>query len=366
MDKKKLGLIIAVIFVAVIALFSAGDGETETSSTTTELVGTSSEYKYEYEQSTQADDEASIETSGHTQTEAETKQTENKKETTTAKVQQSSGNYKVSLNSIPAFSGKAYVVVNNNIPGLSANDRSGTYFEKYTPLDSLGRCGVAFACLGKETMPTEERGAIGSVKPSGWHTVKYDIVDGKYLYNRCHLIGFQLSAENANTRNLITGTRYMNVQGMLPFENMVADYIKETNNHVLYRVTPVFKGNELVCRGVQLEAYSVEDNGDGICFNVFCYNSQPGITIDYATGESFLDEVKTTSAPTTTKKTETTTKEQTTAVVIEDDEASEMVWIPQSGSKYHSKSTCSKMKDPTRVTLSEAKAQGFTPCGRCY
>ncbi len=196
------------------------------------------------------------------------------------------GNYKVKLDSIPEFSGKAYVTVNNGVPGLTAADRTSKYFEIYSPLDYLGRCGVVNACLGRETMPTEERGQIGSVKPSGWQTVKYDFVDGKYLYNRCHLIGFQLSGENANNRNLITGTRYMNVQGMLPFENMVADYIKETNNHVLYRVTPVFKGNELVARGVQIEAYSVEDEGEGICFNVFCYNNQPGVTIDYETGKN--------------------------------------------------------------------------------
>ncbi len=198
--------------------------------------------------------------------------------------------YKANLKNIPAFDGSTpYVVINNNVPGLSVYDRSSKYFEKYTSLDSYGRCGVAFACLGLETMPTEERGNIGSVKPSGWQTVKYDCVDGKYLYNRCHLIGFQLSAENANTKNLITGTRYLNVEGMLPFENMVADYIKETGNHVLYRVTPVFSGKELVARGVQIEAYSVEDKGEGISFNVYCYNNQPGITIDYATGNSALE-----------------------------------------------------------------------------
>ena len=162
-------------------------------------------------------------------------------------------------------------------------------YETYSPLDELGRCGVAQANIGLDLMPTEKRGSIGQVKPSGWQTVKYDIVDGKYLYNRCHLIGYQLSGENANRENLITGTRYMNVEGMLPFENMVADYVKETENHVLYRVTPVFEGSELVARGVQIEALSVEDNGDGICFNVFVFNVQPGIVIDYATGDSHLE-----------------------------------------------------------------------------
>jgi DNA-entry nuclease len=157
-------------------------------------------------------------------------------------------------------------------------------------LDSLGRCGVAIACIGQDIMPVEERGSIGQVKPSGWHTVKYDIVDGKYLYNRCHLIGYQLTGENANEENLITGTRYLNIEGMLPFENMVADYVKETENHVLYRVTPIFDGENLVASGVQMEAWSVEDEGDGICFNVYCYNVQPGVVIDYATGKNWLDE----------------------------------------------------------------------------
>lgn len=152
----------------------------------------------------------------------------------------------------------------------------------------MGRCGVAFANICIDIMPTEERGEIGMIKPSGWHTVKYDVVDGKYLYNRCHLIGYQLAGENANPKNLITGTRYLNVEGMLPFENEVADYVKESNNHVLYRVTPIFESDNLVASGVQMEAYSVEDNGEGICFNVFCYNVQPGIVIDYATGESYL------------------------------------------------------------------------------
>lgn len=190
---------------------------------------------------------------------------------------------------LPEFDGKPYVAVNGNEPEFTADEITDKYFEIYEPLDRYGRCTVAFACLGKETMPTEERGEIGSVKPTGWHTVKYDCVDGKYLYNRCHLIGFQLSGENANKRNLITGTRYMNVEGMLPFENMVDDYIEETGNHVMYRVTPVFEGDDLVARGVQMEAYSVEDEGEGICFNVFCFNNQPGVVIDYATGESVAE-----------------------------------------------------------------------------
>ena len=193
----------------------------------------------------------------------------------------------VTLADIPEYSGEPYVVLNDNWPYFDIEDLTTDPFEYYSELDSLGRCGVAYANVCLEIMPTEERGSIGQVKPSGWQTVKYDFVDGKYLYNRCHLIGYQLAGENANRQNLITGTRYLNVTGMLPFENMVDNYVEETENHVLYRVTPIFEGTELVARGVQMEAFSVEDEGEGICFNVFVYNVQPGITIDYATGDSW-------------------------------------------------------------------------------
>lgn len=196
------------------------------------------------------------------------------------------------LNSIPEYNNEPYVVLNDNIPEFTEADYTTESFEKYSELDSLGRCGVAYANICRETMPKEdeERGDISSVKPTGWVQRRYD---GEYLYNRCHLIGYQLSNENANELNLITGTRYFNTTGMLPFENQVAEYIKEQNSqenkHVLYRVTPIYKENELVARGVQMEAYSVEDNGQGICFNVFVYNVQPGINIDYATGESSIN-----------------------------------------------------------------------------
>ena len=193
----------------------------------------------------------------------------------------------ISLENIPAYSGEAYVAINNNKPFFTEDDYTVTSYETYSPLDGLGRCGPAEACVGQDLMPTEERGSISSVKPSGWQVAKYDFVDGKYLYNRCHLIGYQLTAENANKQNLITGTRYLNVTGMLPFENMVADYIHETGNHVLYRVTPMFDGTDLVAEGVLMEAWSVEDSGEGICFNVYCYNVQPGVTIDYATGDNW-------------------------------------------------------------------------------
>lgn len=192
----------------------------------------------------------------------------------------------VSLSEIPAYSGKPYTPVNNNRPFFQKDDLTTKTFEHYSRLDRLGRCGTAYANISEKTMPTEKRGYIGSVHPSGWHTIKYQGIEGRYLYNRCHLIGYQLSAENANERNLITGTRYLNTEGMLPFENMVADYVKETGNHVLYRVTPMFKGNNLLAEGVLMEAESVEDNGKGISYNVFCYNVQPGIKIDYTDGSS--------------------------------------------------------------------------------
>lgn len=198
--------------------------------------------------------------------------------------------YSPELDQIPVFSTDAYVVVNKNEPIFTEEQLVTQSYEFYSELDALNRCGYAMACIGQDIMPTEERGGIGQVKPTGWQTVKYDFVDGKYLYNRCHLIGYQLTGENANEKNLITGTRYLNVEGMLPFENMVADYVKETGNHVLYRVTPVFKGSELVARGVQMEAWSVEDEGEGICFNVYAYNNQPGVIINYGDGSSQLDE----------------------------------------------------------------------------
>lgn len=194
------------------------------------------------------------------------------------------------IGEIPEYNGEPYVIINNNNPDFTEGDKNTTSFEKYSDLDYLNRAGTSYANVSTDTMPTEERGKIGMIKPSGWHTIKYDIVDGKYLYNRCHLIGYQLTGENANERNLITCTRYMNTVGMLEFENKVAKYVKETNNHVLYRVTPIFEGNNLLASGVQMEGLSVEDNGKGIKFNVYVYNVQEGIEIDYSTGDSKLKE----------------------------------------------------------------------------
>lgn len=193
----------------------------------------------------------------------------------------------VSLEDIPAYTGSPYIALNGNQPEFEEGDLSSESFETYSPLDSLGRCGPAYACIGQDLMPTEDRESISGVHPTGWVQAEYDTVDGGSLYNRCHLIGFQLTGENANEENLITGTRYMNVEGMLPFENLVADYVKETDNHVLYRSTPVFEGDNLVASGVVMEALSVEDDGEGVCFHVYVYNVQPGIEIDYATGKSW-------------------------------------------------------------------------------
>lgn len=255
----------------------------------------------------------------------------------------------LSLNDIPAYSGDPYVVLNDNQPDFDEDDLTTNSFEQYSDLDALNRCGVAYANVGQDIMPTEKRGSISSVKPTGWVTAKYDNVDGKYLYNRCHLIGYQLTGENANEKNLITGTRYMNVEGMLPFENMVADYVKETDNHVLYRVTPVFEGDNLVASGVQMEALSVEDKGEGVCFNVYAYNNQPGITIDYATGESWLEDG--------------------TSAAGRDDSATYI--LNTSSRKFHNPDcgNVASIKDANKQTYNGSRddlvAQGYSPCGQC-
>ena len=249
-----------------------------------------------------------------------------------------------SLEDIPAYSGDPYVVIDDNQPDFPEEDRtSAASFESYSPLDALGRCGPAYANVGRDLMPTEDRESISSVTPSGWINREYD---GEYLYNRCHLIGFQLTGENANEENLITGTRYMNVDGMLPFENLVADYVTETDNHVLYRVTPVFEGQNLVASGVQMEAWSVEDGGEGVCFNVYVYNVQPGITIDYATGESWQEGAEPQSGETT--------------------------YILNTNShKFHYPdcSGVSSMSAANRQEYTGSRenliAQGYTPCGQC-
>lgn len=268
----------------------------------------------------------------------------------------------VSLSEVPAYSGEPYVAINNNTPGFNDEELTTTSFETYSTLDYLGRCGVAYACIGTDLMPTEDRGSISEVTPSGWINKEYD---GQYLYNRCHLIGFQLSGENANERNLITGTRYMNVEGMLPFENMIADYVHETDNHVLYRVTPIYDGTNLVASGVQLEAESVEDDGEGALFNVYVYNVQPGITIDYATGESWQEQ-GTTTTPVQEEPVQEEPEEQTPV-------SSGTTYILNTNTKkfhYPSCSSVDQMSDKNRQeftgTRDEVIAMGYDPCGRCH
>ena len=278
-----------------------------------------------------------------------------------------------SLSDVPAYSGKAYTSVNGNVPYFTAAELTTTSFETYSDLDTLGRCGVTYACIGQDLMPTKERGSIGMVKPTGWHTVRYDdLVDGKYLYNRCHLIGYQLTGENANTQNLITGTRYLNIEGMLPFENMVADYIQETNNHVLYRVTPIFEGNNLLANGVLMEGYSVEDKGAGVSYCVFAYNVQPGIEIDYATGESKLADGAQHEEQKTATVTPTPSPEPEKQEPVTGSEASQADYILNTNTKKFHYPTCSSVNDMKEKnkqeffgTRDEAISNGYSPCGRC-
>ncbi len=315
---------------------------------------------------------------------------------------ESAGN--TGADSIPAYAGEPYVIINDNIPAFQSTDLVTQSYEYYSDLDELGRCGTAVSCIGQDLMPTEKRGSIGMVKPTGWQTVKYDFVDGKYLYNRCHLIGYQLTAENANEKNLITGTRSLNVDGMLPFENMTADYIKETGNHVLYRVTPLFEGSELVARGVFMEAQSVEDNGAGIQFYVFCYNVQNGVVIDYASGSSTAGDTiaswpdttmdSSNSSGSTPSGTDLSTGSAASGTAVDpaaDGAASdtpsstEQPPISTGGtqsvsSSYVLNTNTNKFHDPGCSSLSQANgsnlqnydgtrenliAQGYSPCKRC-
>lgn len=277
----------------------------------------------------------------------------------------SSHSTKPSTSKLPKYKGQPYAVINGGNPSFNEAELTRKAYEKYSPLDKLGRCQKAIASLGIETMPKagEKRESISSIRPTGWRQAKYEGISSKDLYNRCHLIGWQLSAENANPKNLITGTRYMNVDGMLPFENMVADYIKETKNHVAYRVTPIYIGNNLVASGVQIEAYSIEDNGDGICFNVYCFNVQPGIKINYANGESsgpnggMLSSNKGSSS---SSKTEPATKKPNTPPLSQD---SKTVYIT-GGECYHYDKDCAG-KNGKAVTLNEAIQKGKRPCKKC-
>lgn len=280
---KKLKLLLANILLAGVLVLGgcadAGDSSQSSSSKETTTQESASSEDQSAETSADGSDDKSSQTdfdnTAASDTAGKTKAAASKAKVST-----------VSTSKIPKYSGSPYIKVHNNVPFFKRSDLTKKVFEKYSKLDALGRCRTAYANVCKATMPTEKRGQIGMVKPSGWHTVKYNNVDGKYLYNRCHLIGYQLTAENANERNLMTGTRYLNVDGMLPFENMVADYVKETNNHVLYRVTPMYTDENLLADGVLMEAESVEDKGKGISYCVYVYNVQPGIKIDYETGDS--------------------------------------------------------------------------------
>ena len=271
---------ISALFIALILTMSMLSGWDDTGNTDSEKVTTTIENNEQTSVSNQNISETTQQESKISET---TAKAESKVSSNSSKKSKSTNNAKntksIKTTKIPAYSGNAYVELNNNEPEFTSKEITAKSFEKYGSLDKLGRCTVCVASVGRDIMPIEKRGEIGMIKPTGWHTVKYDFVDGKYLYNRCHLIGYQLTGENANEKNLITGTRYLNVIGMLPFEDMVADYVKETSNHVMYRVTPVFEGNNLVAKGVKMEGYSVEDKGEGISFNVFCYNVQPGVTI---------------------------------------------------------------------------------------
>lgn len=270
-----------------------------------------------------------------------------------------SSDYLASLN----YAGHPYITINDNVPYFTEEERTTTKaFETYPELDQFNRCGPCVANICRELMPTEERGEIGMVKPSGWQTVRYDNVEGKYLYNRCHLIGFQLAGENANVNNLITGTRYLNVQGMLPFENTVADYVHQTGNHVMYRVTPIFKDHELVARGVLMEAYSVEDAGLGVQFNVFCFNVQPGVRLDYATGDNWADNTVKAAEDTgaTTNSEENNGNTNVTTYVL------------NTRSKKFHLPTCSSVPtiaDHNRQEVASTREallnDGYTPCGKC-
>lgn len=284
-----------------------------------------------------------------------------------------------SLREIPAYSGTPYTEVNGNKPYFTEADLTTQSFETYSELDSLGRCGVAYANVGQDLMPTEPRGEIGAVKPTGWHLVKYDNVDGKYLYNRCHLIAYMLAAENANPQNLITGTRYLNVQGMLPFETKVCDYVKNTGNHVLYRVTPIFDGDNLLADGVLMEAYSVEDAGEGISFCVFAYNVQPGIGIDYATGDNWAEGSETyqSAAASVTVETpapqpEIDTAVQSTPESSAPQESLGTTYVLNTNTKKFHYPTCSSvddMKEKNKQIYTGSREEvinmGYVPCKRC-
>ena len=361
---KKLKSVLSVIcLIAVLFSGFAGCGSDGFDEATTEIIETTLENQILENETDDINDISEIEKTEENTSEKETQKV-NKPESV------GDDNSKAVLSEIPEYSGTPYVVINDNVPSFNKYELTTKGYETYASLDSLGRCGGAVASCGREIMPKpgEERGSISAVKPSGWVQAQYDCVSGKYLYNRCHLIGWQLSAENANKRNLITGTRYMNTEGMLPFENMVADYIKETNNHVAYRITPIYDGNDLVAKGVQMEAYSIEDEGEGICFNVFCYNVQPGVEIDYTTGRSQAEggvAINPDSA-----------ENQSSWMDVMDDKKFNVVagdYVLNTNTKKIHRPHChniNKMNESNKQryngSIDDLYSQGYTTCGNCF
>ena len=379
---KKRGSRNVILIILLLILFTAGIGGQSGKRSQPELDKTNDSVIFEVSSGGHAEDSAVSKAEKQDQEEEsalqeQTKDLEKSASDTTIQT--------LSVDEIPAYSGQAAIEINQNVPGFTESDYTTEAFEQYSPLDGLGRCGIAYACVGEEIMPTEERGAIGMVKPSGWHTVKYDFVDGKYLYNRCHLIAYMLSGENANTENLITGTRYMNTEGMLPYENQVADYVHDTGNHVLYRVTPLYEGDNLVASGVEIEASSVEDKGKSLSFHVYCYNVQPGVTIDYATGDSALaEDLATENVQETAQETSVAdgkqSSENAVAAVQEETSAEqdgghakeEQDYVLNKNTKKFHYPWCSSADDIKKKnrkdftgTREEVISQGYVPCKRC-
>lgn len=379
---KKRGNRNVILIILLLILFTAGIGGQAGKRSQPELDKTNDSVIFEVSSGGHAEDSAVSKAEKQDQEEEsalqeQTKDLEKSASDTTIQT--------LSVDEIPAYSGQAAIEINQNVPGFTESDYTTEAFEQYSPLDGLGRCGIAYACVGEEIMPTEERGAIGMVKPSGWHTVKYDFVDGKYLYNRCHLIAYMLSGENANTENLITGTRYMNTEGMLPYENQVADYVHDTGNHVLYRVTPLYEGDNLVASGVEIEASSVEDKGKSLSFHVYCYNVQPGVTIDYATGDSALaEDLATENVQETAQETSVAdgkqSSENAVAAVQEETSAEqdgghakeEQDYVLNKNTKKFHYPWCSSADDIKKKnrkdftgTREEVISQGYVPCKRC-
>lgn len=370
---KKLKLLLANILLAgVLVLGGCADaGDSSQSSSSKEMTTQESASSEDQSAETSADgsDDKSSQTDFDNSSGADTA---GKAKTATSKAKTSA----VSTSKIPKYSGSPYIKVHNNVPFFKRSDLTKKVFEKYSKLDTLGRCRTAYANVCKATMPTEKRGRIGMVKPSGWHTVKYNNVDGKYLYNRCHLIGYQLTAENANERNLMTGTRYLNVDGMLPFENMVADYVKETNNHVLYRVTPMYTDENLLADGVLMEAESVEDKGKGISYCVYVYNVQPGIKIDYETGDSSAknasNEMSSGSSSKSSGNTYHSSKKHTSTQSSSGQSSAKGTYIINENTNKFHKPDCRSvkmMKDKNKKKYTGKRSvlinSGYEPCKNC-